>query len=165
MAQRKKTGGRPPAKPTTEEPAAGKPGSKAGRSVTVRQIREALGRTQAELARALGISEKAIQSYEQGWRDVPVRVVIQLLVLLALYRKQSIDDIPCWELRKCPPEQREKCASFTVGRGQFCWFVGNSDCRPKEADDLDAILPCMSCPVVQRILKGRLPDSDAPPKT
>lgn len=132
---------------------AGRAGS--GHAITVKQIREILGRTQAELATALGISEKAVQSYEQGWRDVPVRVVIQILVLLALYRKQTMDDVPCWELRQCSPEQREKCASFTVGRGQFCWFIGSKECRPDKATDIDPILPCMDCPVVQRILTGK----------
>ncbi len=123
--------------------------------MTVKRIRGILGRTQTELAKALGISEKAVQSYEQGWRDVPVRVVIQLLLLLALYRKQSMDDVPCWEIRKCTSERREQCASFTIGRGQFCWFIGPTDCRPREGADDDALLPCMSCPVVQRLLAGR----------
>ncbi|MDP6490379.1 MAG: helix-turn-helix transcriptional regulator [Kiritimatiellia bacterium] len=65
---------------------------------TVRHIRNELGRTQLELSDALGISAKAVQSYEQGWREVPTRVLIQLLVLLALYRKQKLDDVPCWEI-------------------------------------------------------------------
>lgn len=118
-----------------------------------------MGRTQAELASALGISEKAVQSYEQGWRDVPVRVMIQILVLLALYQKRTLDDIPCWEIRKCSPAQRETCASFTVGRGQFCWFVGSKDCRPTPGGNSGPILPCMDCPVVQRLLAGRRVDT------
>ena len=113
-----------------------------------------LGRTQLELATALGVSVKAVQSYEQGWRDVPVRVMIQLLVLLALYRKHTMDDVPCWEIRKCTVAQRERCASFTMGRGQFCWFVGSTDARPSASCTTDAILPCMGCPVIQRLLKG-----------
>jgi len=127
-------------------------------ATTVRHIRKILGRTQTELANALGISEKAVQSYEQGWRDVPVRVVIQLLVLLALYRKQTLDDVPCWEIRKCLQAHRDRCTSFTVGRGQFCWFIGSKDCRPPEPETPDSILPCMDCPVVQRLLGGSRPD-------
>src|SRR5450830_674686 len=97
---------------------------------TIRNIRRIMDRTQKEMAAAFGISEKAVQSYEQGWRKVPVRVMILLLVLLALYRKQTMDDVPCWEIRKCSPAQRETCAGFTVGRGQFCWFIGSKNCRP-----------------------------------
>jgi len=131
-----------------------------GHAMTVKRIRKILGRTQAELSHALGISEKAVQSYEQGWRDVPVRVIIQLLLLLALYRKQSMDDVPCWEICECTAEQREHCASFTVGRGQFCWFIGSKDCRPAVELDTDALLPCIACPVVQRLLTGRRHDAD-----
>lgn len=126
------------------------------RAETVKRLRGILERTQAELANALGVSEKAVQSYEQGWRDVPVRVMIQLLVLLALYRRHTMDDVPCWEIRKCDPAQRERCASFTVGRGQFCWFVGSKDCRPAASGNADSILPCMECPVVRRLLAGKL---------
>ena len=125
------------------------------RAETIKRIRGIMGRTQGELASALGISDKTVQSYEQGWRDVPVRVMIQLLVLLALYRKRTLDDIPCWEIRKCNTFQRENCASFTVGRGQFCWFVGSKECRPEGNTDSGPILPCMECPVIKRLLAGR----------
>lgn len=126
------------------------------RAAAVRRIRAIMGRTQSELASALGVSEKAIQSYEQGWREVPLRAMIQLLVLLALYRKQSMDDTPCWELRKCNESQREHCASFTVGNGQFCWFVGSKDCRPVRKARTAPAFPCAACPVVRRLLTGTL---------
>ena len=38
-------------------------------SAAVKKIRKALKMTQATVARTLGISIRAIQSYEQGWRD------------------------------------------------------------------------------------------------
>lgn len=129
-----------------------------GRAETVRQIRGILGRTQAELAGVLGVSAKAVQSYEQGWRQVPVRVMIQLLVLLALYRRQAMDDMPCWEVRDCPASARETCPAFTVGRGQFCWFIGCKTCMPpKPKRGEKDLLPCMRCPVVQRLLRGPEP--------
>jgi len=123
------------------------------RAAKVKHIRGVLGCTQLELARALGMSAKAVQSYEQAWRQVPTRVMIQLLVLLALHRKREMDDVPCWVIRNCPPEDRDKCASFTIGWGQFCWFIGSRECRPETGGDDDA-LPCMGCEVVQRLLRG-----------
>ena len=135
----------------------GSPLKRGDRASTVKHIRRILGRTQAELAAALGISAKAIQSYEQGWRDVPVRVMIQIVVLLALYRKYTMDDVPCWEIRRCPAAQRERCASFTVGRGQFCWFIGSKDCRPAKSENSGSIFPCMDCPVVRRLLANNAP--------
>ncbi len=127
----------------------------AKRAQTLKDVRATLGRTQAELANALGISVKAVQSYEQGWRSVPARVLIQLVVLLALYRKHSMADVPCWEIRDCPVEMRETCAAYTIGKGQFCWFVGNKDCKPPHPAEPEDALPCMSCPVVQRLLRGQ----------
>ena len=129
--------------------------TKPPRANTVRNIRRIMGRTQKEMASAFGISTKTVQSYEQGWRKVPVRAMIQLLVLLALYRKQTMDDVPCWEIRKCSLARRETCASFTVGRGQFCWFIGSKDCRPDSPASTESLFPCMDCPVVQRLLTGK----------
>ncbi len=42
-----------------------------------------LGKTQSQLARLLDTSLKAIQSFEQGWRSIPVRIERQVLFLLA----------------------------------------------------------------------------------
>ena len=135
---------------------------KSDRATTMKEVRAVLGRTQAELANALGISVKAVQSYEQGWRDIPVRVMIQIVVLLALYRKHTMDEVACWEMRECDPVIREKCAAFSIGKGQFCWFVGNQGCRPPSDKGQDDVLPCMSCPVVQRLLKGPKTHTDDP---
>lgn len=147
------------AKPLQGEPAktrhAGLSSKKRDRSATVKHTRGILGRTQVELSAALGVSVKTVQSYEQGWRAVPVRVMIQLLVLLALYRKRTMDDVPCWEMRKCTMAQRERCPSFTMGRGQFCWFIGSKNCHPVAPGKAEPFLHCMNCPVVQRLLKGK----------
>ena len=121
---------------------------------TLCEIRKTLGRTSAELANALGVSIKTIESYELGEKDVPSRVMIQLLVLLALFRQQSMVDAPCWEITNCKLEIREKCASFTVGRGQLCWYIGAKTCVQANPAAKDDILPCMSCEVVKRLLKG-----------
>lgn len=124
------------------------------RGHTVKSIRCVLGRTQAELALALGISPKAIQSYEQGWRQPPMRVMIQLLVLLAIQRRHSGEDKPCWEVRNCPLPTRSSCPAFTVGRGQFCWFIGAKRCPPRRDESATGTLACMECPVILRLLKG-----------
>ena len=52
-------------------------------------IRAYLGKTQKELAQLLGTSLKAIQSFEQGWRRIPVHVERQVLFLLAHHLPQS----------------------------------------------------------------------------
>lgn len=124
------------------------------RGQSIRRIRDILKRTQEQLGNALNLSVKAIQSYEQGWRAVPVRVMIQLLVLLALHKKQAKKTSPCWEIRNCPENKRKQCPSYTIGKGQFCWFLAPQTCHPKGSKSSQKILPCMECPVVQRLLKA-----------
>jgi DNA-binding XRE family transcriptional regulator len=138
--------------------------SNRNRHSTVQHVRGIMGRTQAELASALGISAKAVQSYEQGWRPVPTRVLIQLMVLLALYRRQNMEDVPCWEITRCESSTRERCPSFQVGRGQFCWFIGSKACVPKgKKSPDDGLIPCMECAVIQRLLRGpRSPAEELP---
>jgi len=127
------------------------------RSEVVRRIRQQFGVTQAKLAVAMGTSIKTVQSYEQGWRNVPTRALVQLLVLLAIHRRREIDKVPCWEIRKCRQTAREDCPSYTIGEGQFCWFVsaGATKCPTDldTADTDDDLLPCMGCEVIRRLLR------------
>lgn len=140
------------------------------RSETVRRIRRGFGITQAQLAKAMGTSAKAIQSYEQGWRKVPTRALIQMFVLLAIHRRRKLDPVPCWEIRQCPPEARAKCPSHTIGDGQFCWFVsagaGACRCTPGSAasDGEDRLLPCMDCEVIRRLLRDTPAEAFAAPE-
>ena len=46
--------------------------------------RQYLGKTQNQMAQVLGVSLKAIQSFEQGWRNIPVHIERQVLFLLTL---------------------------------------------------------------------------------
>ena len=57
--------------------------------------RKNLNKTQKEMAQLLGVSIKAIHSYEQGWRTVPPHAERQMFFLVA--RKRSADNAqkPC----------------------------------------------------------------------
>ncbi len=70
-------------------------------------LRKKLKKTQKQMAQLLGTSIKAIHSYEQGWRTIPVHVERQLyfLVTRKLCGNNSVQ--PCWDTRSCPQEQRE----------------------------------------------------------
>jgi DNA-binding transcriptional regulator YiaG len=48
------------------------------------QIRHQLVKMERQLARLLGASRKALQSFEQGWRNLPVQTRRRLLFLTAL---------------------------------------------------------------------------------
>lgn len=42
------------------------------------QVRKKIGKTQKQLAALLGVSLKAIHSYEQGWRSIPSHIERQV---------------------------------------------------------------------------------------
>ena len=93
------------------------------------QIRRTLGKTQEQLARILSVSYKAVQSFEQGWRNIPVSAERQLLFLLSLKRSLDEDTKPCWEMRNCPVEERENCSAWEFKAGHFCWFINGTFCQ------------------------------------
>ena len=93
------------------------------------RIRHHLGKTQRELAQLLGTSAKAIQSFEQGWRNIPVHIERQVLLLMALKSSQNNKARPCWVIRRCPEEARQRCPAWEFQAGHLCWFINGTICR------------------------------------
>src|ERR1039458_3793689 len=58
-------------------------------------IRRHLEKTQIQMGQILGVSPKAIQSFEQGWRKIPVHIERQVLLILALKSRASRKTKPC----------------------------------------------------------------------
>ncbi len=92
-------------------------------------LRKKLEKTQKELASLLGISLKAVCSYEQGWRTIPSHVERQLIFLLAR-RTHSPDEIGnCWDIRNCPEEKKKQCPAWEFKSGDLCWFISGTICE------------------------------------
>ncbi|MEW6266224.1 MAG: two-CW domain-containing protein [Thermodesulfobacteriota bacterium] len=91
------------------------------------RIRTRLGKSQKQIAQLLGLSVKAVQSFEQGWRKIPLYVERQMLFLLAM--KKGLKRKPCWDLQACPAETREKCPAWEFNSGRLCWFVNGTICQ------------------------------------
>jgi hypothetical protein len=108
--------------------------------------------TQAEMARALRVSIRAVQSYEQGWRTLPVPLAVQLLTLLAVYKGNAESLTPCWKQTGCPADARSKCPSFRVTGGRYCWLVAGDTCGGRVRAAPAAPLRCLSCPVTVRLM-------------
>jgi DNA-binding XRE family transcriptional regulator len=71
-------------------------------------IRKHLGKTQRQISDLLGVSLKAVQSFEQGWRAVPVHVERQLFYLAAkAYTRKSNRPAAGW-----PPDAKKPPASY-----------------------------------------------------
>ena len=93
------------------------------------KIRHELGKTQKQLAQLLGISLKAIKSFEQGWRNIPAYVERQLFFLLAAKVAHNKNNEPCWVIKKCPMADRQNCPAWELQAGQLCWFINGTICQ------------------------------------
>jgi len=93
--------------------------------------RQQLGRTQKQLSELLGTSLKAIQSFEQGWRKVPIHIERQVLFLLRLQNYKAKQARPCWEMLNCSLETRRDCPAWEFNAGDLCWFINGTICQGK----------------------------------
>jgi hypothetical protein len=117
------------------------------------KCRRFLGKTQTELARLLGVSPKAVQSFEQGWRKVPVHAERQLLLLTYLKQAPPTGTVPCWEQRGCEPGVREACIAWEVRAGHLCWFLNGTLCQGKFQETWDKKMRlCERCEVFRAVM-------------
>jgi DNA-binding XRE family transcriptional regulator len=91
--------------------------------------RRYLGKTQRQMAQLLGVSFKAIQSFEQGWRNIPVHIERQVLFLLALKKFPREKNRPCWVIQECPMEVKRNCPAWEFQVGHLCWFTNGTICQ------------------------------------
>ena len=87
-------------------------------------FRKKLDKSQNQIAVLLASSLKAVHSYEQGWRNIPVHVERQILFLISQMNQKKIK--PCWSIKKCTPEQKKNCPAWEFRAGKFCWFINGT---------------------------------------
>jgi len=92
-------------------------------------IRKKLNKTQKHLALLLGISIKAIHSYEQGWRSVTPSAERQMFFLVSRIVEKRKRRKPCWAIKKCSPEQKAQCPAWEFKVGDLCWFINGTICE------------------------------------
>jgi DNA-binding XRE family transcriptional regulator len=115
--------------------------------------RRYLGKTQSQMAQLLGVSLKAIQSFEQGWRNIPVHTERQVLFLLALKKLLPKKDRPCWVVLKCPMEIRRNCPAWEFQAGHLCWFINGTFCRGEVQQSWrEKMKICRRCKVFRTML-------------
>ncbi len=93
------------------------------------KIRRKLEKTQRQLSQLLGISLKAVQSFEQGWRNIPVHVERQVLFLLKKRDGNTSNNKSCWTSNKCSPQRRVECPAWEFQAGHLCWFINGTICN------------------------------------
>ena len=93
------------------------------------KARNILKKTQKEMSVLLGVSLRAIHSYEQEWRNIPVHVERQIYFLLSRKNKAFQKIKPCWNVMKCSGDIRETCPAWEFRAGKLCWFINGTVCE------------------------------------
>ena len=115
--------------------------------------RQYLGKTQSQMAQVLGVSLKAIQSFEQGWRNIPVHIERQVLFLLASKKSPPQKERPCWVIRKCLMEIRQNCPAWEFQVGNLCWFINGTICQGRTQESWQKKMKiCRQCKVFQTMV-------------
>ncbi len=116
-------------------------------------IRRHFEKTQTQMAQILGVSSKAIQSFEQGWRKIPVHIERQILLILALKSHATERTKPCWLTRRCPEEDRQNCPAWQFDAGNFCWFINGTICEGTTQGSWEEKMKiCRDCEVYQSMV-------------
>lgn len=121
-----------------------------------KDIRATLSKTQKELAQLLGVSIKAIHSYEQGWRRIPHHVERQLLFLLSrvILTDGKLSD-KCWDIQKCPEKKLKKCPAWEFKSGDLCWFINGTKCSGEAHNSWeDKMKECRTCKVFKSFFEN-----------
>jgi DNA-binding XRE family transcriptional regulator len=118
-----------------------------------KSIRKKLNKTQKHMAQLLGISIKAIHSYEQGWRSIPVSVERQLFFLLSRIQTQTVKKKNCWTIKKCPTDRKKKCPAWEFSSGKLCWFINGTICEgASQMNWQEKMKICRKCEVFEHLI-------------
>ncbi len=122
-----------------------------GSLCSLKRVRTLLGKSQSEMSALLGISVRAVQSYEQGWRPCPPYVQkLAGLLLFLKWRKNRRKQTPCWEIQNCPRQARQKCMAWEIRSPELCWLLTGTLCGGKKQKSWQAKLAtCSKCKVMK----------------
>ena len=112
-----------------------------------KRLRKKLNKTQKQIAQLLGVSLKAVHSYEQGWRVVPPAVERHLYFLISRLMPPEARR-PCWEFRDCPPNRKAQCPASEFKCGDMCWLINGTLCEGFDQGSWEEkMVICRNCSV------------------
>ena len=115
-------------------------------------IRKKLNKTQKELSHLLGISLKAIRSYEQGRNDIPAHAERQILFLAAMKNRKGGNY--CWKTKSCPSEWKANCPAWEFKVGNLCWLINGTFSHGQNQNTWKRKMAfCRKCPVFQEQMR------------
>jgi hypothetical protein len=116
-------------------------------------FRKKLKKTQKQMAQLLGVSLKAVHSYEQGWRFIPPHVERQMFFLLSRIKENNKNRKSCWIIKKCPPERKKQCPAWEFRAGELCWFINGTICEGEVKQNWkEKMKICRSCEILKSLL-------------
>ena len=119
----------------------------------LKKLRGSMSWTQAETADFLGVSKKAVESYEQGWRNVPDSLWKQLLTLVAVQKGYPRKFKRCWKILHCDAKIHKNCFCGCKMNGHFCWMTATSACHVNHPElNANGLMTCLNCPVVAQFV-------------
>jgi transcriptional regulator with XRE-family HTH domain len=118
-------------------------------------FRKKLGKTQKQMAQLLGKSIKAIHSYEQGWRVIPMAAERQVYFLATLALVDLNKRSNCWNLLNCDLKKRSSCPAWEFKAGKYCWFINGTICKGTPRKNWrEKIQICKSCKIFPVVIDG-----------
>jgi transcriptional regulator with XRE-family HTH domain len=116
-------------------------------------IRAKLGMSQRELALYLGVSIRAIQSSEQGWRTLsPALERLLLLLLLTKRHGDQLHQLTCWTSRQCSPDRCAECIIYSSRQGYLCWLLTGNRCHEHTMQHYhEKLAHCTQCAFFQQL--------------
>lgn len=124
-------------------------------------FRTRLGKTQQQMAQLLGVSIKAVHSYEQGWRKIPGHVERQVYFLVSRKIAGFEKTIkPCWVEKKCSGDLKKKCPAYELKAGKLCWFINGTVCDGEVKKNWqEKMALCRTCDIFKALLDAFEKDS------
>lgn len=127
--------------------------------IDLKAIRKELDLSQAKLATLIGVSERTVQSCEQGWRN-PGQAVEKaaILLLMARHNGAEMEKHRCWETIKCSDEERLNCLVHQSHQGHVCWLLSGNQCRGRDLKSwVDKKKACFECLFFLELLPDGVP--------
>lgn len=117
-----------------------------------KNFRKQLNKTQKQMAVLLGVSLKAVCSYEQGSRSIPVHVERQLFFLVSRMALKNKRKKICWDTTKCSKKRRKECPAWEFHVGDLCWFINGTICKGQPQKNWrEKMKICRSCEVFKHL--------------
>ena len=119
-----------------------------------KSFRKRMNKTQRQMSQLLGVSVKAVHSYEQSWRNIPGHTERQMIFLLSRMDGKQNGRKPCWVIKECPPETKKQCPAWEFQSGDLCWFINGTNCCGDACKDwAEKMKCCRSCEVFKPFLQ------------